>query len=86
MNAKFPRRRDGLARAAAPDDMLPARDVQDDVPGRACCCPARPLFRIVMPGSAARPHRTDLLLCGHHYRASRAALAMVTAAVYELPA
>jgi hypothetical protein len=49
--------------------------------GRACCCPARPVVIAVMPRSAARPHETDLLLCGHHYRASRLVLAAVGATV-----
>ena len=38
-----------------------------------------------MPPTAARPHETELLLCGHHYRVSRAALAAAHATVYELP-
>jgi len=38
-----------------------------------------------MPPSPARPHRTDLLLCGHHYRAARRALASAAAAVHGLP-
>jgi hypothetical protein len=29
----------------------------------------------MMPPTGARPHPVDLLLCFHHYRASRAALA-----------
>jgi hypothetical protein len=29
---------------------------------------------IVMPSSPGRPHSTELLLCGHHYRLSRGAL------------
>jgi len=45
----------------------------DDMPpqaltGRACCCPARAVVRIILPPSAGRPHETDLLLCGHHFR------------------
>jgi hypothetical protein len=39
------------------------------------CCPARPAVIAVMPSTASRPHPTDLLLCGHHYRVSRQALA-----------
>ena len=38
-----------------------------------------------MPPTQARPHETDLLLCGHHYRASRAALAAAHAMVQALP-
>ncbi|MGD0704224.1 MAG: hypothetical protein ABSA02_30610 [Trebonia sp.] len=52
--------------------------------GPACCCPANPVVRVIMPATAARPHRTELLLCGHHYRVSRQALAAANAAVTEL--
>ena len=51
----------------------------------ACCCPAQAMVRVVMPPTAARPHETDLLLCGHHYRVSRRALAAAHANVLELP-
>ena len=34
-----------------------------------------------MPASATRPCPVDLWLCGHHYRASQAALAEAGAAV-----
>jgi hypothetical protein len=51
--------------------------------GRACCCPARPVVTVVMPSAPGRPHAVDLLLCGHHYRVSRAALAAAGAAVYD---
>jgi hypothetical protein len=37
------------------------------------------------PVNAARPHRTELLLCGHHYRVIRQALAAANATVTELP-
>jgi len=50
----------------------------------ACCCPANPVVRVIMPATAARPHRTELLLCGHHYRVSRQALAAANATVTEL--
>ena len=49
--------------------------------GRACCCPATPLVVAVIPPAAGRPHPTDLLLCGHHYRACRNALHAAGAAV-----
>jgi hypothetical protein len=48
---------------------------------RACCCPARPVVRVLIPPAPARPHSADLLLCGHHYRASCAALAAVGAVI-----
>jgi hypothetical protein len=52
---------------------------------RACCCPARAVVRVVMPPTAARRHETDLLLCSHHYRVSREALAAAhaTASMYR---
>ena len=37
-----------------------------------------------MPATATRPHPVDLWLCGHHYRASQAALAEAGAAVQTL--
>jgi hypothetical protein len=53
--------------------------------GRACCCVAWAVVRVVIPPAAARPHETELLLCGHHYRVSRAALAAAHAAVSQIP-
>jgi hypothetical protein len=52
--------------------------------GRACCCPAKPAVIAVMPATATRPYPTDLLLCGHHYRASRHALDLAGARVLDL--
>lgn len=60
-------------------------DMAIGVGERACCCPARPVVRVTMPPAPGRPHRTDLLLCAHHYRASRRALAAAGAVVTELP-
>ncbi len=53
------------------------------VADRACCCPARPVVTAVMPPAATRPHPVDLLLCGHHFRVSQAALQAAGAAVYD---
>lgn len=53
--------------------------------GQACCCVARAVVRVVMPPTATRPHETELLLCGHHYRVAHAALAAAGATVSELP-
>jgi hypothetical protein len=50
---------------------------------RACCCPAKPVVRVLIPPASGRRHPTDLLLCGHHYRTSRAALAAIGAAVID---
>ncbi len=38
---------------------------------------------VVMPPSPSRPHPVDLLLCGHHYRISQAALRAAGAAAYD---
>ena len=54
------------------------------VPARACCCPARPLVKVMMPDTRSRPHPVDLWLCGHHYHASREALEASGARVYWL--
>jgi len=65
-----------------------AQQLWEEPPGAgdsACCCPAYPVVRVVMPVTPQRPHPTDLLLCGHHYRVSRKALADAGAAVYRLP-
>jgi hypothetical protein len=51
---------------------------------QACCCVARAVVRVVMPPAPGRPHETELLLCGHHYRVSRRALAAAHARVEEL--
>jgi hypothetical protein len=65
----------GTAAAAAP----PA-----DLPGPACCCPAKAAVRVIMPPAQGRPGETDLLLCGHHYLVSRQALAAAGASATEL--
>jgi hypothetical protein len=54
------------------------------VPSRACCCPARPAVKVIMPPAPGRPHSVDLWLCGHHYRVSLAALAAAHAVVEDL--
>jgi hypothetical protein len=70
------RRDPGAATAAA----SPA-----DLPGRACCCPAKAAVRVIMPPAQGRPAATDLLLCGHHYLVSRQALSAAGASVSDLP-
>lgn len=87
MNAKFlhPSAAGGAARKGHGSE--PALYLEDlgGFVGDACCCPARPAVRVVMPPTASRRHTTELLLCGHHYRVSRAALAAAGATVTELP-
>lgn len=65
---------------APQDDMTQA--ARED---RACCCPAQPVVRVIMPPTARRPRSVDLLLCGHHYRLSRQALATARARIEPLP-
>lgn len=85
MNARFlppSVRQDAQPTYGPLDDAIPAREAPAGV---ACCCPARATVRVVMPPIQDRPHETDLLLCAHHYRASRAALAAAHAVVLALP-
>lgn len=50
---------------------------------RACCCPSHPVVRVIIPPAGDRPRSMDLLLCGHHYRASRESLEAAHRAVYD---
>jgi hypothetical protein len=54
------------------------------IPMRACCCPARPVVRVIMPPTKNRARPVDLWLCGHHYRASIPALLAAGATVDDL--
>jgi len=69
------------------DHSTPAPDrltfIDPSVPSRACCCPARPVVKVIMPPTQGRPRSVDLWLCGHHYRASLAALELAGAAVED---
>jgi hypothetical protein len=42
---------------------------------KACCCPSRPMVRVLMPATQSRSYWVDLLLCGHHFRLSQWTLA-----------
>lgn len=55
-----------------------------DVPLRACCCPALPAVKIMMPPAPGRDHPVDLWLCRHHYRVSLEALRAVGAAAEDI--
>ena len=85
MSAKFfhPATGGNVPPARIHDDTIQTRQAVSS--GRACCCLAKPVVRVIMPPTETRPHRTELLLCGHHYRASRQALAAVNATVTGLP-
>ena len=75
------RRGPHAAEVSPPEDL---RFTDPAVPERSCCCPARPVVKVVMPPTADRPHPVDLWLCGHHYRASFAALVVAGARVEDL--
>lgn len=51
---------------------------------RACCCAALPAVIAVLPPAAGRPGATELLLCGHHYRTSLAALTAREATILDI--
>jgi hypothetical protein len=69
------------------DHGAPASDqltfIDPSVPSRACCCPARPVVKVIMPPTPHRPQPADLWLCGHHYRASLVSLELAGATVED---
>ena len=50
---------------------------------RSCCCIAKPAVIAFMPMTLAQRRPADLLLCMHHYRASRQKLAAIGARVVD---
>jgi hypothetical protein len=52
---------------------------------KACCCPSRPVVKVLMPPAADRPYRVELLLCGHHFRLSQWTLAAAGAVARVMP-
>ena len=88
MRMRFPHRR-AKAAGRPPGDQaagMPPDDRADwprppALGDRACCCPARPVVRVLIPPTPARPHSVDFLLCGHHFRTSVAALAAAGAVI-----
>ena len=50
----------------------------------ACCCAASPAAVVIMPAAPGRSRPTDLLFCGHHYRASQMALAKAGGVVFTV--
>jgi len=85
MRPRFPRQ--GAGRSGPHNGSLPHQpdlitpDYRED---RACCCPAQPVVRAIMPPVPQRPHPVDLLLCGHHYRVCRQALIAAGALIYDM--
>jgi hypothetical protein len=68
-----------------PTTHVPARGIAIPVGTRACCCPAHAAVTAVIPADPGRSRyrHTDLLLCVHHFRASRATLATAGAVLYD---
>ena len=85
MKPRFPHHSEALAvepdSAAAAAAGIPASPPEF----YACCCPGRPVVRVIMPASGTRPHPADLLLCGHHYRVSQEAITAAYGTVQVLP-
>ena len=52
---------------------------------KACCCPSRPMVRVLMSATESRSSRVDLLLCGHHFRLSQWSLAAAGAVARVMP-
>ncbi len=78
---RFPWRRAAAARKAA--DGQAGWFGPPGLAERSCCCPARPVVMVLIPPASAHQLPVDLLLCGHHYLSSRAALAVVGAVVMD---
>jgi hypothetical protein len=49
----------------------------------ACCCCAKPVVKVIMPVTDEEREPTELLLCGHHFRSSLAALAAAGAVAFD---
>jgi hypothetical protein len=87
MKPRFPRigpdgNASGSGSQLVDESLAPSPSRRED---RACCCPAQPVVRAIIPPSPQRRHSVDLLLCGHHYRVSRQALAAARARIENLP-
>jgi CBS domain-containing protein len=50
----------------------------------ACCCPAQPLDQVIFPTTTSHDQPVEVLLCGHHYRLSRATLLRVGSPIYDV--
>ena len=74
-----------MAPRQLPGNTAGLRAVSANPADRACCCPAEPVVRVVMPPGPTRAQTTDLLLCARHYRISRHTFIAAEAASCELP-
>ena len=64
-------------------DSSPVARPGQAAPARACCCLAKPQFKVMIPAADGQGHPADLWLCGHHYRASRVTLVLANARVED---
>lgn len=80
-----PVRKNCYTHQPVPDYVVGPAKTPDDVAGRSCCCAAKAAVQVILPPRPGRPWETDLLMCGHHYRASCRALAAANATVHPLP-
>jgi hypothetical protein len=64
------------------DELLPA-PAPTITTMQADCCIAAAAYLIVLPATPGRPHATELMLCGHHFRTSRDALRKANATAFD---
>ncbi len=86
MKPRFPHHSEALAVVPDSAAAAAAERIPPSAPEfHACCCPGRPVVRVIMPASVTRPRPVDLLLCGHHYRVSQEAITAAQGTVQVLP-
>lgn len=77
-----------VVRHRSPAQVVPARPVAPlrlrsaRLGDRSCCCPAPPVYQVVLPTSGC-DHIVEILLCGHHFRESRESLRARGAWIYD---
>src|ERR1700745_2238207 len=70
------------ARPATPEPAAAVHGLLPRYSQRACCCPALPSVIAVIPANELHAP-VELLLCGHHYRQSKQALAASAATLMD---
>ena len=50
---------------------------------QADCCIAKAAYRVVLPATPTRSRPAELLLCGHHFRASQSTLRHANASAFD---
>lgn len=67
--------------SAAADTWRPLKPLRTRQP--ACCCPATPTVRILIPFDAGRIEVVELLLCNHHFRTGIDSLKRIGAVAFD---